>query len=382
MPLEKHTRQGALVPLKPSIHATLFPDAANMKPNKSNAVFGLALMALVSATQLCAQDLRARGDRAILSETSVLEELWNQGEFTEGVAVAPDGDIYFSDISRSPAQPGKIHRFDPETRQTTIHCANSGKSNGLMFDRNGRLIACCGANNGSNGGGRALCEITSDGQVVPLVDSYEGKRLMSPNDLVIHPDGSIYFSDPRYVGSEPIELDQMSVYRFVPDTGELIRVTTEDVIQKPNGVHLSPDFKTLYVAETNNGTKDASTANEETRVGRMRLNAFKLKKDGTLGRKKVVAAFGTETGVDGMAIDVKGNVYAAVRMARRHGIIVYSPGGKERAYIPTAELPTNCCFGVVGEASTLYVTAGGGLYRIPLRIEGFHPATANIAKKK
>lgn len=342
----------------------------------------LSLLILGCVMRLDAQDLRARGEKAILSEDSVLEELWNQGEFTEGVAVAPDGTICFSDISRSPDKPGAIYRFDPATRETTVLCANSGKSNGLMFDRNGRLIACCGANNGSNGGGLALCEIKPDGQVVTLVDNFEGKRLMSPNDLVVHPDGSIYFSDPRYVGAEPIELDQMSVYRFVPDTGELTRLTTEDVIQKPNGVHLSPDLKTLYVAETNNGTKDASTANEETQVGRMRLNAFKLKNDGTLGRKKVIAAFGTETGVDGMAIDVKGNIYAAVRMASRHGIVVYSPSGRERAYIPTRELPTNCCFGIGDEAAMLYVTSGGGLFRIQLNIEGFHPATASFAKKK
>ncbi|MFT5031128.1 MAG: gluconolactonase [Candidatus Binatia bacterium] len=351
-----------------------------MKIKKITALLSLLLMA--GAMQLRAQDLRARGDRAILSDASVLEALWNQGEFTEGVTVAPDGTIYFSDISRAPDKPGTIYRFDPATRATTVHCANSGKSNGLMFDRGGRLIACCGANNGANGGGRALCVIDPDGQLVTLVDNYEGKRLMSPNDLVIHPDGSIYFSDPRYVGSEPIELDQMSLYRFVPDTGELTRLTTEDAVQKPNGVHLAPDLKTIYVAETNNGTKDASTANEEIRVGRMRLNAFKLKKDGTLGRKKVIAAFGTETGVDGMAIDVKGNIYAAVRMASRHGIVVFSPTGKERAFIPTAELPTNCCFGIGDEASTLYVTSGGGLYRIPLKIEGFHPATASFGKKK
>ncbi len=339
----------------------------------------MACAALFAASlHVQAQVLPPSGSSWILPDGAVLEELWNQGEFTEGVAVAPDGKIYFSDISRSAAEPGRIYRFDPASGATTVHCASSGKSNGLMFDREGRLIACCGANNGL----MALCEIKPDGEVVELVNNFEGKRLLSPNDLVIHPDGSIYFSDPRYVGREPIELDQMSVYRYVPSTGELTRVTTEDEIEKPNGVHLSPDYKTLYVAETNNGTQDATTADENTRPGLMRLNAFKIRKDGTLGRKRVVTAFGTETGIDGMAIDVKGNIYAAVRVSYRHGIGVLTPGGRERAFIPTKDLPTNCCFGIGDEASTLYVTAGGGLYRIRLKVDGFHPATAPINPDK
>ena len=336
-----------------------------------------AALATVTTT-VSAQILPPSGSSTILPDGAFLEELWNEGEFTEGVAVAPDGKIYFSDIARSPAEPGTIFRFDPASMTTTVHCAASGKSNGLMFDRQGRLIACCGANNGR----MALCEITPDGQVVDLVNNFEGKRFLSPNDLVIHPDGSIYFSDPRHIGHEPIELDQMSVYRFVPSTGELTRMTTMDMIQKPNGVHLSPDYETLYVAETNNGTQDVTTADENTRPGLMRLNAFKIKTDGTLGRKKVVAAFGTETGIDGMAIDVKGHIYAAVRVSYRHGIAVFTPGGRERAFIPTQDLPTNCCFGIGDESSTLYVTAGGGLYRIKLTIDGFHPATAPINPDK
>ncbi len=339
-----------------------------MKPSTTSAIL---LATLITSS---AQILPPGGSSAILPDAPVLEEIWNEGEFTEGVAVAPDGKIYFSDIARSPSEPGRIFRFDPVSRTTTIHCADSGKSNGLMFDRAGRLIACCGANNGR----MALCEITPDGQVVELVNNYEGKRLLSPNDLVIHPDGSIYFSDPRYVGHEPAEQDQMSVYRFVPTTGELTRVTTEDVIEKPNGVHLSPDYKTLYVAETNNGSRDINRADTPPRPGLMRLNAFKIKHDGTLGRKRVVTAFGTETGVDGMTIDVKGHIYAAVRVSYRHGIGVFTPGGRERAFIPTPDLPTNCCFGRGEESATLYVTAGGGLYRIRLKIDGFHPATAPI----
>lgn len=303
---------------------------------------------------------------------ATLERLWNDGEFTEGAAAGPDGRIYFSDIPKSPDQPGRVLVFDPKTKQTRVHCADSGKSNGLMFDRQGRLLATCGA----NGGRMALCEILPDGGVRELVGRFNGKRFQAPNDLVIAPDGIIYFSDPRYIGPEPVELDQMSVYRHDPATGRTTRLTDEKTIQKPNGVHLSPDARTLYVAETNNGSKGGPDAPKEPVVGRMTLNAFLLRPDGTLGPKRVLASFGNETGTDGMAIDLEGNIYAAVRQNSRPGVVVFSPAGKELGYLPTKELPTNCCFGTGREAAMLYVTVGTGLYRIQLKIPGYHPAIA------
>ncbi len=298
-----------------------------------------------------------------------LEELWNAGEFTEGVAVAPDGSIYFSDIPRGDAT-GRILKFDPTSGQTTVHVADSGKSNGLMFDREGRLYACCG----SNGGRIGLCRVTAEGEVQSVLDRFEGRRLNSPNDLVIHPDGSLYFSDPRYIGGEPRELDHMSVYRFDPRSRTVARVTTD--ISKPNGVALSPDGRTLYVAETDNGWLDARQSPPEGLPQRMTLNAFAVQMDGSLGPKRVLVDFGAQLGVDGMTVDQEGQIYAAVRSAARFGIVVYSPDGDELAYIATPSLPTNCCFGRGAESSTLYVTAGGGLYRIRLQARGYHPATA------
>lgn len=320
-------------------------------------------------TTVAAGQPQPSGDAAIVPPGAKLEMLWNEGEFTEGCAVAPDGAIYFSDISFS-KRPGRVMKFDPETGRTSVHCVDSGKSNGLMFDRDGRLIACCGANYGS----QALCEITAAGNVKVLVSRYEGRKFNAPNDLVIHPDGSIYFSDPRYAGPEPMEIPHMSVYRFDPLEHEVVRVTFD--IEKPNGVALSPDARTLYVAETNNGSTDVTRKDASIRKGRMTLNAFPVKADGTLGKKRVLVDFGEETGTDGMTVDVEGHIYAAVRAEKRHGIIVYDPAGKEKAYIPTKELPTNCCFGTGRESSTLYVTAGTGLYRIKLKIDGYHPATA------
>lgn len=312
---------------------------------------------------------RPTGDREILPADARLEELWNEGEFTEGVAVDSDGLVYFSDIAFKEG-PGRILKYDPRTGKTAVHSKDSKKSNGLMFDRNGRLIACCGA----HGGARALCEITSDGKVKPLVEKFEGKRFNSPNDLVILRDGAICFSDPRYVGAEPMELDHMSVYRYNPADKSIMRLTRN--VQKPNGVHASPDGKTLYVAETNNGSTDVTKDDPSVKRGRMTLNAFRIRPDGTLGKKRAFVDFDEGPGTDGMAVDEQGNIYAAVRADKRHGVVVYSPEGKERAYIPTPDLPTNCTFGIDKDSKTLYVTAGKGLYRIGLNVAGHHPATA------
>ncbi len=309
------------------------------------------------------------GDSSILKENAALEELWNEGAFTEGVAVSPTGKIYFSDISDGET-PGRILKFDPASGQTIVFSTDSGQSNGLMFDRDGNLIAACGANAGKI----ALCKIGKDGSVTKVVSKYKGKVLNSPNDLVIHPNGSIYFSDPRYLGPEPIELDHMSVFRYEPKTNTITRVTR--TITKPNGVILSPDAKTLYVAETNNGTTDISKANDPGLKKRMTLNAFPIKKNGTLGKRRILHDFGDQLGVDGMTVDTNGNIYAAVRSADRFGIVVFDPSGKEKAYIPTPDLPTNCCFGIGKEKSTLYITAGKGLYRIQLKSVGSHPATS------
>ena len=308
-----------------------------------------------------------------MPEGATLQELWDDGSFTEGVAVAPDGSIYFSDIPFEEGKAGRVLRFDPATGKTNVFCSDSGKSNGLMFDAKGRLIACCGA----MGGRRALAHITADGRVRVLVDSFEGKRLNSPNDLVIHPGGSIYFSDPRYAGNEPLELDHMSVYRYDSD-GSLARVTTD--IEKPNGVICSPDGRTLYVAETNNGSADVRRDDGTPRKVRMTLNAFEIRDDGSLGPKRVLVDFGDQMGVDGMTVDERGNVYAAVRSEDRFGIVVYDPAGREQGYIPTPDLPTNCCFGIEEDAKILYVTAGTGLYRITLFIAGYHPSKRALGR--
>lgn len=316
-----------------------------------------------------AADLAISGDSRIVPAGAKLETLWEDGGFTEGAAAGPDGCIYFSDFAQPfESGPARVMKFDPKTKKITVHCPDSGMGNGLMFTRDGKLIGCCAS---PLGGHRALVEFLPDGSVTPIVSKFEGKRLNSPNDLVIDRKGRVYFSDPKYVGPEKLELDRFNLFRLDPDG--TLQVATQ-AIDKPNGVMLSPDQKTLYVAETDNGSATADLDKEPATPGRMTLNAFVVNDDGSLGAKTVLQNFGNETGVDGMTVDKEGHIYAAVRSHSRFGIVVFDPFGHELAYIQTPILPTNCVFGRNDQQKTLYVTAGSGLYRINLGITGHHAA--------
>jgi gluconolactonase len=316
-----------------------------------------------------AADLNVSSDSRIVPAGAILETLWEEGGFTEGAAAGPDGCIYFSDFAQPfDSGPARVMKFDPTTKQITVHCPDSGMGNGLMFTRDGKLIGCCAS---PLGGHRALVEFLSDGTVLPIVSKFEGKRFNSPNDLVIDRKGRIYFSDPKYVGPEKLELDRFNLFRFDPDG--TLQIATQ-AIDKPNGVMLSPDQKTLYVAETDNGSATADLDKEPATPGRMTLNAFVVNEDGSLGAKTVLHNFGSETGIDGMTVDKEGHIYAAVRSQSRFGIVVFDRFGHELAYIQTPILPTNCVFGRGDQKKTLYITAGSGLYRINLGIPGHHAA--------
>jgi sugar lactone lactonase YvrE len=289
--------------------------------------------------------LAVENDAGIVPKGAKLEKLWAEGEFTEGPAQAPDGAILFSDIGN------RIMKFDPATGKTTEFRNPSGRSNGLDFDPRGRLVACEGANAGGN---RRVSITEKDGTVRTLAGRWKGKRFNSPNDLTIDTKGRVYFTDPRYVGNEPRELDHESVYRVDPD-GTVERIIKN--VEKPNGIILSPDMKTLYLADN-------------SPRGKRQLLTFPLHTDGTVGDRRVLHDFGTGRGIDGMSIDVKGNLYATAGTGNQAGVHVFNPDGKKIGFIPTPETPTNCVFGGT-DRKTLYITAGKSLYRIPVLNEGF-----------
>lgn len=318
------------------------------------ALVGICLIPLTGTSG------RAEEKHAVFANDAVPEPLWTAGEFTEGVAVRSDGLVFFSDIPTSSEASGRILVFDPATGKTAVHSHRSGKSNGLCFDSGDRLLACCGANNGL----RALCEVTESGDMKVLVSEYRGRPFNAPNDLVVHPDGCIYFTDPRYIGPEPMSLDGMWVYRFDPASRSLTVATKE--LRKPNGIETSPDGRIMYIAETDNGATGIP-GSPQGPVGQMQLTAFDVAPNGSLSHRRVLADFGKETGVDGMTVDDSGRIFAAVRAASRFGIAVFDSTGRELDFLKTDVLPTNCHFGAGNDAATLYVTAGGGLYRVAVK---------------
>ncbi len=302
-----------------------------------------------------------------------------KGGLTEGPAVAPDGTIYFSDIPFG-SDKGKIMRFHPKTGETTVFAEDSGKSNGLTFDADGHLIAAEGADQG----GRQISRWNVEtGEKTVIADKYDGKRFNAPNDLTLDTKGRIYFSDPRYLGAEKRELEHMSIYRVDTD-GTVVEVTHE--LEKPNGVALSPDGRTLYAADHNNGSERITDADAPPgEHSAMKIYSFPLGDDGLVsGPKKMLIDFGKEAGCDGMTVDENGNVYLTSRGLTRPGVMIINPEGAEVGFIPTGPenqtdpanaqgLPSNVEFGKGDEANVLYVTIDLSLYRIELRVNGHHP---------
>jgi gluconolactonase len=338
----------------------------------------LASLLLLPALSFAGELPAPTGD-TIVPKGATLELLFTRtakitGGLTEGPACAPDGSIYFSDIPLGKDK-GLIMRFDPKTKKTTAFVENSRKSNGLKIDHEGRLVACEGADHG----GRAVVryDLSTKKRTV-LADRYKGKRFNAPNDLVIDGKSRIYFSDPRYLGDEPRELDHRAVYRIDTD-GTVVEVTHD--VEKPNGIALSPDSKMLYLADHNNGTDKIDPA-KPAKPGAMKVYAFPLGENGLVsGKRRTLVDFGTEAGCDGMCVDVKGHIYLTQRSPSRPGVKIIDPDGKEVAFIPTGTsqpgatelvgLPSNVTFGRGDENKTLYITVDRSLYRIPLKIAGY-----------
>lgn len=292
----------------------------------------MIVLALLLIAQGPANDLIAPGAK--------LEKLWGEGAFTEGGALAEDGSILFSDIGN------RILRYDPKSNAVKPFRDPSGRANGLIFDPRGRLVAAEGAN---SGGARRVSITEPDGRVRTLADRYQGKRFNSPNDVAVDARGRVYFSDPRYVGDEPRELDFEGVFRIDPD-GAVTRLET--TARKPNGLAVSPDGKTLYVAD--NGPE------------RRALVALDLDDRGEVSRPRVLVTY-EGRGVDGLTVTLDGRIVATAGS----GVSVYRTDGTLVGAIPTPETPSNVEFGGPSR-STLYITAGVSLYRVETTMIGHH----------
>lgn len=320
----------------------------------------------------------------VFPKDAELELLFKSNVLTEGVSVAPDGTVYFSEITfshvavddKGAIEAGHIWKFDPKTKKTTIFRSPSGMSNGIKFDAQGNMIVAEGAD---YGGRRVTRTNMTTGKSYIIAAMYEGRPFNAPNDITIDEKGRIYFSDPRYLGWETIDQPVQGVYRIDTD-GSIHRIITD--AGKPNGVAVSPDQKTLYVVSNDNGAtgferlnKGGATQADKVatplRKGHMALMAYDLAPDGTAKFRKTLVDYAPYDGPDGLVVDSQGDLFVAVRAENRPGICVYNPEGKELAYLKT-EVPTNVGFGRGADSNVLYITAGSSLYRIKTNRKGYH----------
>lgn len=272
-----------------------------------------------------------------LLDVGSLKKLWGEGKFTEGPVWHLDGYVLFSDI---PAN--RINRWD-EKAGYIVFREPSQSSNGLTFDRTGQLIAC-------EGGAHRVTRTLADGSIAVIADQFEGKRLNSPNDVVVSKKGIIYFTDPPFgVADGDRELDFQGVFAVQPD-GKLTLFYRG--MNRPNGLALSPDESVLYVDDT-----------EEKLV-----NAFALKEDGSATGQPTVFGRLDGWGADGMKVDTQGNVY----VTGPNGLYIWDKQGGWVGRLEVPEIPSNCAFGGT-DGKTLFITARASLYSVQTKISGIHP---------
>ncbi len=290
---------------------------------------------------------------ALVPKNAQVEKLAGGFTFIEGPLWRPQGALWFSDVVGNVVRQWSSDGTVTEILRPGGYDGNRLPAggfvgpNGMVADRRGAVLIC-------QHGNRCIARVDKDKRVTTLVDKFEGKRFNSPNDLVFRSDGSLYFTEPPYGLSkgdeDPAkELPFNGVFRLA--NGK-VQVLVKD-LSRPNGIAFSPDYKTLYVANS-----------DEKRKIWMRYDVVA---DGTVKNGRVFADVTAEKAdglPDGMKVDAKGNVYGT----GPGGVWVFSPDGKHLGTIQPAETPANCNWG--DDGTTLYMTARTGLYRVKLAVAG------------
>lgn len=272
----------------------------------------------------------------VIAKGAKLTLLSNEYSFTEGPAVSKSGDVYFTDQPNN-----RIIKWSASKGNLSVYMENSGRSNGMYFDKTGNLITCADLKN-------QLWQIDQNKNVTVLADGYMGKLLNGPNDLWIDKKGGIYFTDPMYKreywNRGPVEQNGQCVYYLSPDAMLLTRVAEN--LLKPNGIIGTVDNKRLYVSDIEAG----------------KTYIYDILPGGRLANRDLFTAKGS----DGMTIDNHGNVY----ITNNEGVTVFNKKGEQIEQIPVNEKWTaNVCFGGK-KRDKLFITASKSVYIIDMKVRG------------
>jgi len=304
------------------------------------AVIGLLACAAAQNTRTFALEANAPSFWNLVDHNAKLETVATGFGFTEGPMWDAGGFLYVSDETIN-----KIFRVYPDGKKEEVIAL--GDPDGNTFDHTHRLIDCASVL-------RAIIAVTPDGKYTILADHFDGKKLNSPNDVIVGPDGALYFTDPTLdlVAGEKQEIPYQGVYRL-DDKGNL-RLLTKDLTQ-PNGLAFSPDGKRFYVDDSE----------------RKNIRVYDVAADGTLTNGRI---FGEEPGgkhegvPDGIKVDKSGNLF----VTGPKGIWVWDANGHHLGTIATPEQPANLTWGDA-DYQTLYITATTSVYKLRMKTTGFVP---------
>ena len=283
----------------------------------------------------------------LIDADAKIEKHYTGCEWAEGPVYFPEGDyVLWSDIPNN-----RMLKFDAASGDTTVFREPCNYTNGHYRDQQGRLVSCEHQAN-------RISRTENDGTVVTLVETWQGGRLNSPNDLVVKSDGTIWFTDPPYGilsdregGKRDSELEGNFTYRLDPETGSISIV--DDTGDRPNGLAFSPDEKLFYLADTGDPKN---------------INVFDVSDDGkTLSHKRLFAEV-RPGAPDGFRVDEPGNIWTSAR----DGLQCYSPGGELLGKILIPEQATaNLVFGG-RDGRRIYICGDTSLYSVRVKVAGSH----------